>query len=174
MRRSEIAAILVTGAIAAVSVGLIVLSSSYFMYAAGRPAVVYGPSSSPIVLKLIVGATVVLFGLSLFRHTTRHIRSGAFLIWLIVLSLSTHRVVDVGPNGISDIWLGVLQTTDIRYNEIDRDPYDCQAFAVRGLCFTRGGRARFIPTIIPFTRMGTDGHNHLVPGQAALMLPPSV
>lgn len=157
-----------------VSIVAVVLSSSFFMMAAGKPATIYGPSLPPIFLKFIIAGTLIILGLAIFRRASKVIRLGAFAAWLVVLSVSTHRIVDVGWDGLTDFWLGVPVSTDLRSAEVDQEPHNCRIFLLPGVCFTRGRHPRYIPTILPFGRMSTDGHDHLVPLTTAANQTPEV
>lgn len=174
MPKQNIASLLITAACAVASIAVVVLSSSFFMLAAGKPATIYGPSVAPMILDILVALGVILFAVTLFRRTGRAARVGAFAAWLVILSISTHRIVDIGPDGLTDIWLGVPLATDVRWEEIDHEPHNCQLLLLPGVCFTRGGNKRYIPTVFPFTRMSTDGRDHLVPVNAVANQPSEV
>ena len=75
--------------------------------------------------------------------------SGAYLS-LAALAVLTHRVVDGGPDGFRDVWLGVPVTTIRAYAETDPSPRDCRIALVPALCVTRGGRQRSFTTLVPF------------------------
>ena len=74
----------------------------------------------------------------------------AVALWLVVLALLTHRIVDGGPDGFKDVWLGLPLTTIKAFAETDPSPRDCRLALLPALCVTRGGHPHRMATILPF------------------------
>lgn len=138
--------------------------TSHFNFLVGsRPAIVYGPKITPIIIQIAVALTLAIACFTLAKSIRPYVRLAAFALWLSVISIATHRVVDGNSDGITDVWLGIPGTTDMRYREVDEQPHECHKLLLPALCFTRGGENRVIITIVPFGRMSTGENSRLTP-----------
>ena len=115
------------------------------MLAGSTPAIIWAPRGGTAVAVVPVAATVLGVALA-----GQRVRPWSLLLWLTVLAMVTHRVVDIGPDGLSDLWLGVPVQTFGGWREIDPDPRPCGL----ALCVTRAGRLHHIPTLLPFGPVG--------------------
>ena len=120
-------------------------TSNSLVIAGSTPATVWGPALPIVELLTISFATIALVVLAGPR-----LRPLALVVWLLALAVLNHRVVDGGPDGFRDVWLG-LPVTNIRtYAETDPAPRDCSVALIPALCVTRGGHPRKIVTFLPF------------------------
>ena len=120
-------------------------SSNSLLIAGSTPATVWSPGLPLFAILAISVATVALVALA-----TPRLRPAALILWLAALAVLTHHVVDGGPDGFRDVWLGVPVTTIRAYAETDSSPRDCRIALVPALCVTRGGRQRYFTTLVPF------------------------
>lgn len=123
-------------------------SFNSLLIAGSTPATVWTPALPFVAILMISVATVALVALAGPR-----LRPAALIIWLAALAILTHRVVDGGPDGFKDVWLGLTVTTIRAYAETDSSPQDCRAGLVPAVCVTRGGRPRTFTTLLPFRPM---------------------
>ena len=145
MTRSWIAAAALACACALASGLAITWSSNSLLIAGSTPATVWSPALPVVSILAISLATVALVALA-----GRRLRPAALILWLAALAILTHRVVDGGPDGFKDVWLGVPVTTIRAYVETDPPPRDCRIALVPALCVTRGGRQRAFATLLKF------------------------
>lgn len=163
MRSGKLAGLVTAGGCAFVSAAVFALTSDPLLLAGSTPAAIFGPTAAAFVVQATTGVTAILAGSAVAQGARRATVVGVLALWLAVLAVSTHRVVDGGPDGIRDLWLGVPVTTDLRYAETDDPPHACRAALLPALCFTRRGHARAVVTVLPFERMTVDARGRLGP-----------
>ena len=128
-----------------VSAAAIVWSSDDFLIAGSTPATVWQPAIAPALSAFIVGVPALAAALARSR-----VRVMLLALWLATLAVLTHRVVDGGPDGLRDLWLGVPVRSVSTYAETDAPPHSCGPAIPAQLCLTRGGRPYRIVTLVPF------------------------
>ena len=145
MTRSWIAAAATAGGCALVSGLLIAWTSNSLMIAGSTPATIWGPALPCAAVLLISTATVAPISLA-----THRLRPAALALWLLALAVLTHRVVDGGPDGLKDVWLGLPVFTVRTFAKTDPSPRNCRPALIPALCVTRGGQPHRIATVLPF------------------------
>ncbi len=142
----------IAGICALVSIVVLIWTSQTFFLAGSTPATIWGPDIGPLAVKLLVAATVLAVALVRGR-----VRAGVLLVWLVTLAVLTHRVVDVGPDGMQDVWFGVTVHNHPAWRETDPEPRPCSTGPLAMLCTTRAGVAHGIVTVVRFTRLDEAG-----------------
>ena len=145
MTRSWILAAALACGCALVSGLAIAWSSNSLLIAGSTPATIWTPALPFAAVLAISAATVGLVALAGPR-----LRPAALVLWLVALAVLTHRVIDGGPDGFRDVWLGLPVTTIKTYAETDPSPQECRIALIPALCVTRGGRQRAFVTLLPF------------------------
>ena len=120
-------------------------SFNSLLIAGSMPATVWSPAL-PFVAILVISVVTV----ALVAAAGPRLRPAALILWFAALAILTHRVVDGGPDGFKDVWLGLPVTTIKAYVETDPAPRECRIALVPTLCVTRGGQQHTIPTLVPF------------------------
>ena len=145
MKRSWIPAAALACGCALLSGVAIAWTSNSLVIAGSTPATVWAPALPFVGILTISLATIALVVLAGPR-----LRPVALVVWLLALAVLNHRVVDGGPDGFRDVWLGLPVTNITTYAETDPSPRDCSIVLVPALCVTRGGHPRKIVTLLPF------------------------
>lgn len=136
------------GVCALVSAAVVSWTSSSLDLAGSRPATIWGANLSPIGMNIVVTAAILAIALVRGRA-----RVAATLIWLIILAILTHRVVDGGSDGLADIWLGVPVGHYRAAAETDPDPRSCRVGPLEAMCIVRAGESHTIMTGVPFAEL---------------------
>lgn len=145
MTRARILGVLLALGCGILSALALAWSSNSLLIAGSTPATIWAPALPLSATAVILLGLVLLVGVSNAR-----LKGPAVALWLVGLALLTHRVVDGGPDGLKDLWLGLPLTTDHAYAETDAAPHACGAALIPALCVTRGGHPGRIATVLPF------------------------
>ena len=133
-------------ACAAYSAILMQINSDYVLLVGGSsPATVWGPKIGSTIAAVLIGSTIVLV-----FFAARRWRWPALALWLAVLAILTHRVLDGSPEWTRDKWLGISVVTWTGHRGDDDTPSPCAVAFLPALCFKQGGQSHRIVTFVPF------------------------